>query len=56
MAPWEIDFTMEGAYSELEINGGGGLFQEFQVASLGIRFSVDEENRTRIFRQSEVAR
>ena len=25
---------------------GGGLFQEFQVASLGIRFSVDEENRT----------
>ena len=55
MAPWEIDFMMEGAYSELEINGGG-LFQEFQVASLGIRFSVEEENRTRIFRQSEVAR
>ena len=25
MAPWEIDFTMEGAYSELEINGGGTL-------------------------------
>ena len=55
MAPWEIDFTMEGAYSELEIHGRG-LFQEFQVASLGIRFSVEEENRTRIFRQSEVAR